>query len=394
MQYTKLQSASKWIAAAIFVVILITSFNSLLPHLVLAGALCLVTLARGSISAKINILYFVPLFLFTLALVNTLTSAIFNDSDITQLIFRTRKFFFEIIVAYVMLLFCINTSYRKVLNLINFCFFACIIIGVLQIIINPGSRPSLLFVEPSSAGYFIGPFVFLLFLTESKSKSMIKLTIITIIVRSKSLILSIFSTLAIMRLSLLKAVIIILFVYFFGEVIHEYLFISSDQYRGFSHLVNILYIYGLKGFSSEYDIYSTYLTRLSSIFISFDVMKEYPLGIGFGSFHELYIQRVSGYFSLASLGKEVNETIRHGLITPKSNLLEHSLSYGVVGMCVFLYWFLKLFFGGKVYIKMALLCFIIASAFTELNNFYLYMLLLTYVSVSERKFEVINQKIS
>ncbi|WP_372872609.1 hypothetical protein, partial [Shewanella sp.] len=342
MQYIKLQAVYKWMSTSIFTLILITSFGTLFPHLLLAMLLCLMLVAKGSVNTRVNYLYFIPLILFIISSLNTLSFSIFYDSDINQQLYRTRKFLFELIIAYAVLLFCINTKYHELLKIINNAMSACIIIGIVQILLNPQIRPSLLFVEPSSAGYFVGTFIFSVFLCKPKSRATIKLILITFIVRSKSLILSIISTFVVMRISLFKVVIVLVLLALFGQNLNSYLVNSSEQYRGFSHLISVLFKYGIDGFSSAFDIYNTYLTRLSAIFLGVDLIKEHPLGIGFGSFHELYVQRVGNFFSIESLGEEVASTIKYGLITPKSNFFEHSLSFGLLGIGIFIYWFISL----------------------------------------------------
>ncbi|PSW03861.1 hypothetical protein [Photobacterium lipolyticum] len=369
------------VKSALFIGVLVTTFNSAIPHLAMALFLLLLTLLNRDINKKVSFLYLIPLMIFFISLINTLIYLNINvDANSTMMIFRARKYFFELIVSYSIIFFCLNTNEEKVLKLIYNAIVISVVVGVAEFIADPTERPSMLFLEPSSAGYFIGTFIFLVFY---QNKFTVRALFITslVLLRSKSMIFSMFVAFVVHKFDIKKYILVLFLITISGGAIHEYLMDNSGQYFGFVHLVETLYRYGIDGFSASHGIYNTYLTRLSGILLGVDTLIDKPFGIGFGSFHEIYASKLFNYFTISDIGDEVLTTFTNGgMVTPKSNLIEQFLNAGILGCAFFIFYLKSIMKGKDVFFRTSVICFVILSLVTELNNFYLYMLLLAYFS--------------
>lgn len=372
------------IAYFFFVIILMSTFSSNIPHLLFSILLIFFTcLSRiQTLNYKVNKLYLIPLILFVISTISTLIWNIQSEYSIEMSIFRWRKLFFELIVCYSVLFFCINSKIEQILSGIKIAIGLSVFVGIIQMCYLPADiRPSMLFLEPSSAGYFIGTFIFYLLVDNRKIFNTLIIFIPTIVLRSKSLFLTLIVTFVIFKMNIKWLISVFIITLIFGVNIHLYLMGHNEQYVGFVHLLNMVWIHGIAGFSSKFDIYNTYLTRLSSIIFSIKLFYENPLGIGFGSFHHLYASQITTMFSLDDLGTEVSDTLKYGMITPKSNMFEQLLSGGYIMIIILFYWTCKMFENKSKIIRMSVISFLSISFFTELNNFYLYVILLSFLSI-------------
>ena len=47
--------------------------------------------------------------------------------------------------------------------------------------------------------------------------------------------------------------------------------------------------YGINGLNEKYEVWSSYVTRISAIYLAFSSLFEHPLGLGFGGFNSYYV---------------------------------------------------------------------------------------------------------
>lgn len=362
-------------------ILLITTYGSSIPHLVISLLLLASLTLKRNFDYKISSIYLIPLFIFAISAFNTLVIVTFDaNADSTMMLYRMRKFALELFVAYIVLFYCITRGQKHILRVLRCSLVICILIGAIQFIFNAELRPSMLFLEPSSAGYFIGTFLFVSFFYQRRLGSLL-LILSLLILRSKGMIISIIATYVFGKFNLFKFFSISVCLIIFAPIIHTYLLEYSGQYFGFVHLITILNEQGFTGFSSSNGIYDTYLTRLSGIFIGLQSALNNPFGIGFGGFHNAYTEQIYSILTVEDMGREVSGIFSAGgMMTPKSNLIELWLSSGLFGLLLFIFCMVSISLGRNMFFRASVICFVFLSIFTELNNIYMYILLLSYLS--------------
>ena len=334
---------------------------------------------------------------FLLAMLVIIANPFAAGDDISALFYRARKHFIDFFVAYMFYLYFRGRPIDELFRVLLLGFLLNSFVGLVQFAMSPFSRVSMLFPEPSAAGYFWAAFILLLFGYYQK-KIILKYVIFFIgfLVSSKAQILTYLAYPVIRffggRKNNSKLVVALLIfcvsTYFIYGRIHVYLYDSSDQYRSVVLLVQAVYSLGLSGLSIEHGVYGTFVTRLSSIYLSFISLVEHPLGVGFGFFSVDFGRLYGEHLYMGSVGGGELEAVLRGekFASSKSNFMEIIVSTGLVGVGLIAMFIVKLgriarSTGGE-YIYYSFLLFLVVSFLAELVNFYLYFYI--YIILFER----------
>lgn len=340
--------------------------------------------------------YIVPVCaIFFISSASTWINLAFNELDtgqITHVTFRFRKFFIEFFIAFSVILQLQGVTILRLAKILKVIVILNFSIAVIQFTYSGGERASMLFMEPSSAAYFILisfiPCYYLYRQGLLSKLTMCALILSSLLIFSKAFIVIVILTYVIYFFFTkgMKNKILIFFIFNILNLIVIFnwnTFIElSDQFKGFSLMLSALYNYGINGLSIEYGVYSTYVTRFSSLLASVYLFITNPFGVGYGSFGYLYEQTLNslGIISLIS-GVEVDGFFSGNLVpSPKSNLLEIFIATGWLIIPIFLFIYLKYFKNNIIFSKIMFIMFVLSSFLIELNNFYLYLFFIIYCS--------------
>lgn len=340
---------------------------------------------------SISLVELTPLALFVLGALVTcwvlvLSDNIFNGQQANIIVFRTRRYFIDIFVALAVAGYFATITGQQILKILILAVAINVCVGWLQFLVSPFTRASMLFVEPSSAGYFFSSFIFLVYFAlklEFKRTTGFFYFISSLLISSKAQI-AVYIAFPILRylnvkgLMLLAVLIPLAVIAFIVFDVHSILFNFSDQYRGFIFVANSLVSLGFADALSDSNTYGTYITRLSGIYLAVQMFVEYPWGIGFGAYSVFFPTYYHEYFIFSGLAtanelKEILEGVK--LATPKSALMELFVSTGVLGIVLlFVGSIVIIVKGSRIsrYVPISFICFILASTLVELNNFFLY----------------------
>lgn len=321
------------------------------------------------------------------ALVNSAFFLTFVDFDVAvdmnKQMLGLRKFAIEAVFGVFLYLYLKTKSYHFVLNLIYIGALANCIVALIQlpIVFTSSYRASMLFFEPSSAGFYYCFSVFLLFMgagsSPAKKGIAISFSILGLIAFSKAqfLVLAIVAILASnVKVKIAGALCLAVVFGVFTEQIQEiyYSLVDSNlQLYGIDRMVSAVGEMGVLGLSNEYEVTDTYVTRLSGIYVAFMTLFDYPLGIGAATFNPVYKQYLIDN-DLVNVfdGTELDLLFRgEAWASPRSRILEIVVSAGVVALASLVYIFRSFFLARHAnrLLFTAFLSTFIAGVVLELN---------------------------
>lgn len=397
----------------ILLALIIGSLNNtalLYTKLILVALFVTYTIVNHNILYIDSIVRIYSLFLIA-GILSSILFVIFNNipadlADIPTYFFSTNSKFsrgISIIVNLnrqylIEIIFSICLYYRlseKPLNTIYSIIYYSVLLNLIALIAqilltNKFFRLSLLFPEPSSAGYFYCFVFYILSIDYFKSNLHMKIIsqgfrYLGILIFSKGQLISLF-ILSLLKIKL-KSFMVILSVIF--VIIFSYPRISNSLPNEITTTVTEAKIFSsfiVQDGISANGVASTYITRYSSIFFAIKSIVQFPFGIGFGTFDSLFSKTLnSDKLPSIALSTELSDTgLGYSYGSPRSNLLELLLSSGLIAIIIMLKIFL-IFYRNRIIHKEiynAFLLFIIASLFLELNSFFV---MLTFLIVILKK---------
>ena len=334
-----------------------------------------------------------PLILLALFAIGSIGSLIFMLIDIAaykdaeNVLLRNRSFFIEIFFAIALYLYLQKKTIDYILQILLIGIAANALLGTYELITAPRERISMLFPEPSAAGYYY-MFVFFILVEKFKQRWPVYVTryfiIIGLAIGSKAqyvlLIVIGFLHYISPKKIILFGMSLILFLSIFRAEITS---IPTIKYN--LRVLNIYMESGLKNFKESNGVWGTYVTRVSAIDGSIRCIIQNPLGIGFGSYNSWF--RVH----MAHVGldnPEVNAILSGRLYaSSKSNLLELFVATGIFGMVLYFYignYFYR-YRKKYSYLFKSFLMLTLASLFVELNPMFTYITILWVLLEKERQ---------
>jgi hypothetical protein len=243
---------------------------------------------------------------------------------------------------------------------------------------TPFERISMLFPEPSAAGYYY-MFVFFILIEKFKHRWPAYITryylFLGLAIGSKAqyvllLAVGFLHYLSPKRLLIFTTVLGSLFFLFRAEIS------SIPIVKLNLYVANVYLDGGLKNFKESNGVWGTYVTRVSAIEGSIRCIGEHPLGIGFGSYNSWF--RVNMAHSGID-NPEVNAVLSgEKYASSKSNLLELFVATGIFGIFLWFYIGKYIFKYRKEhsYIFKSFIMLTLASLFIELNPMFTYLTIL------------------
>jgi hypothetical protein len=332
----------------------------------------------------------VLLLLFFIGFINSLIFIIIDIhayNDILHVYLRNRAFFTEIFFAIALYLYLREKSIEYTLNILLIGVIANSIIGTAQFFMAPFERISMLFPEPSAAGYY---YLFIFFILFEKFKHGWPMLIsryfmfLGLAIGSKAqyvllLAVGVLHYLSPKRLILFLSVLISLTYLFRSEITS----IPAIKYN--LYVAEVYMDQGLRGFKTQNRVWDSYSTRMAAIEGSVRCIIQNPLGIGFGSFNSWF------RIHMANTGldnPEINDVLAGKLYaSSKSNLLELFVATGIFGIA--LYFYISSYFyryrREHGYLFKSFVMMTLASLFIELSPMFIYLTVLWVLLEKERQ---------
>jgi len=325
-----------------------------------------------------------PLLLFFLFLYGTTVAILFMlidthaYNDMYAIYLRVRLMLIELSFAIALYIYLQKKSIDYILKLLLIGIMANALVGTLQFIHTPFERVSMLFSEPSAAGYY---YLFIFFILYEKFKHGWPMLIsryfmfLGLAIGSKAqyvllLAVGVLNYLSPRRLILFLTVLISLTYLFRTEIMS----IPAVKYN--LYVAEVYMDQGLRGFKTQNRVWNTYSTRIAAIEGSIRCIAQNPLGIGFGSFNSWF--RVH----MANTGldnPETNAIIAGKLYaSSKSNLLELFVATGIFGIAIYFY-IANYFYRYRHqhgYLFKSFVMMTLASLFIELSPMFIYLTIL------------------
>lgn len=295
-------------------------------------------------------------------------------------LYYLRKYCLDLSIGF---LFYILLKYLPISKIVKYIYqiILLIFIIILSQFILGQERPSALFPEPSSLAFFIISFIWLVFhhlnvINKTYSYSFLLCTgIISLIIMSKILIIFL---LMLSFLVFLKRKVNLKYKVLFINTIFIFIFWIFDNdnivVQSFINFLVVFYEKGLYALNTDFGVYGTFVTRLSSIYLSIISFLEYPFGIGLGSFSYYYVDVLERLdYDQVFYGSEIARYSSYEAhASQKSALLSFLNHSGIFGLFFLIFFSLKLYFVAR-HLFLSFLFFLFAAFFLELNNFYMYI---------------------
>lgn len=354
---------------------------------------------RGAKLQLSNFAWYLIIF-FVLGLINMLIFISFFDFPVSNsdVLIRGRYYFIEISFAFCVYLFFRTRTKKDIMDVLLYSIVFNSIAGVIQFILSPTERLQMLFSEPSAAGFY---YCFIIFILLAHYKESLWKIIVSrvyvlfgILIFSKGQFLTlglvhIFKASRKFKLILIVCSIIILSIFI------ENLSMVGNNFSQFDQVLNVfvqISKHGIEGLSEKYKVWSSFVTRLSGIYVSLLSLVEYPNGLGFGGFHGYYVNWVkhSGIDIASIETDEIAKGVKYA--SPRSHLLELFISTGLIGLILYIKMFIAfLKRGRKDYLYVSFLSLTIVAFVLELNPFFCYLGIL--ISLFEKEKDIVRNQV-
>ena len=291
-----------------------------------------------------------------ISLVTILNLNFGNTINQTDIIYRLRFWFFQILLSissYYFIYYEYNNT-DKLSKFFKYSIFCFGIIGSIQLLLFQGGefgKITLLTSEPSHAGGVL-LFYLCMYLGTSggirnikREKSFILISLFLLFfIGSKGAIITTLVFLLLYSLIQKKSSKIIWIGAFFVVVMPIFYIYGKNLYLNkIFNLYGAMSEYGMDGLSYEYQVWDSFIVRISGWVASINIFLKYPFGVGAGGFGPLFKEfiRETG-IGLSSV--EIKGILSGYLYaTPKSYFLEFLVSGGVFLVFIFLFLFVKKF---------------------------------------------------
>jgi len=365
-----------------------TVFKIGLLNLIFTAYVLLLYLLRREFNTETKISKFILMMvgLFLVTTVNTLLfityTGVIPPEAMSIIILGIREYFIQISFAIAIFLYLRLKPLKYILDILFIGIAANVLMAIVELVKDPTHRISMLFPEPSAAGYYY-LFIFFIVLHNYRDKGKYYVSrfflIIGLAIGSKAqYILLIF--VGILKYSSLRGMIMFLLVT--SALVYGF----KDKVLAMPEVVYNKYVLdtyldgGLKNFKEENRIWGTYVTRVSGIEGAVRCLYDNPFGIGTG--YGLWFS-----INMPKTGidnPETNRVIAEYSATARSNLLDLFLRTGIFGLLVYLYigsWFYKIR-KKHYYLYQSFIMLTLASLFIELNPMFAYLAIL--ISILEK----------
>ena len=348
------------------------------------SCLAIIYISKGNIKISKDALLLGLLFIYSIlfGLVMYLMNWDAIDNQIANYqFFAIRKGVIDFVIGISVYIFLNNKDFNYTINLLSSCFLINSLVLFMQFLL--GTRPpSALFYEPSSLAYFSISFFIVFYYFFVKQLHSYRAIIMILTIFSLMLTNSKIYYLYIFLLGLYYLFKKLNFLIFTALLIISILIIYRYLGEYNSQISSMLFFFpeflkdGIYALNSDSGVFGTFITRLSSIFIAFVILLEYPFGIGIGIFPYFYLDALLvDVYSNIFYGSEINRYIDLEFFpSAKSALLTFLLGSGLLGLIYILYIFFKCSKKHNALLY-SFLTFLFASFFLELNNFYIYFYL-------------------
>ena len=358
----------------------------------------------STILTNINKLYFPKKYLLGLSviLIYGLLLSLFNiltDSYIysysTSVLLRGRFYLLQLIFAVSIAISMYKKPIEINLKIIYYSAILNMIVGILQLLATQFDRINMLTPEPSSAAFnyvFIVPLLLEYLKYNSTAKVWVYVYIIVgLLIKSKVfvvvfpiwMIIYIVLKYGISRKIFLRVVLVVLVVLFLLPQI-----MPVDKMLYF---FNILQTEGVYGLNESNAIWTSFTMRASGFMTALLIIFSNPLGVGFGSFHPIYIQTMLSHPLLSYIeGIEIRSVFDNlAYATPKSSFLELTVSAGIV-FIAFISWVLKDTFKNRIpiHFRISGINIILASFISELTPL-LVVVTIYYIIINTSETQII-----
>lgn len=286
--------------------------------------------------------------LFVLGILLTLTTSLINGLELSnEKILRLRYWVFQFFYAYSGVVFVkkivVTGQQKRLLLVIKAIVIIFSIIACLQVIVLGYSQATILSSEPSQAsGVLLYWLVFFIVLSDIKYKNVsfgvVFLAIVAMAaIGSKAIFISVGLLLGslIFRLNFKEILVLVAS----GFVIMLLQFDITSPYQKISYLYEVLSENGLAGLSYNFLIWDSWIVRIGSMLSAGWIILDYPVGIGFGSFDQIFPNYVERILPDTSSNELIRILSNESYATPKSYLLEFVVSIGLLGL-MYLVWML------------------------------------------------------
>jgi len=316
------------------------------------------------------------------------------------ILLRVRFYVIHILYAFSVTLYLYKVDKIRILHLIYLLAIINLMVGFIQLIyqlfFSTFERLSMLTSEPSSIAMFYVFAVPLLLLYQKYNKNAKKgvwsFIILGILIVSKAQILIFLFWIIVfllkMKMKMKRKLVIIPIIIIFGLFIAQF-FLQIHQVNALYRFLSISFNEGLSGLNEQNQIYTSFTFRLSGALTALSLFWEYLSGIGFGTFHPLYIDYMnsSGLGQLLSGSEIIGVLFEDGYATPKSAFLELLVSCGLFFLIPF-FFIAKQFLKEKIpfLIKISFFSLVIISFMVELAPFLTYLIILLVLEVKFRNY--------
>ncbi|QBA65401.1 hypothetical protein [Muriicola soli] len=260
----------------------------------------------------------------------------FPDSEVKAVFLRNRLFLIRILFALAVCLFLMRLTWERVLYLLFIIVIIQVITGVYELLFTDTTRISMLTSEPSAAAMYyvlLAPLMIGYYKINKSARIWIVLYLIMgLFIQSKAL----FLVIPILILYLVfksdnKNLKIAVWGVLIVSVLSIPFLLGIKEVDRLVYFIDILKEQGIEGLTEQNKIWSTFTLRFSSVLTSIQLLFENPWGIGFGSFHWMYIDKMTSNTIQSTLtGVEIRGILNGELYaTPKSLFLEYAISCGI-----------------------------------------------------------------
>jgi hypothetical protein len=347
---------------------------------------------------KINTAIWSFLIFFVIGSTNSIYQMYWGEYEILNtdnFILRIRFYFIEIIFGICVYLFFKNRPVKYLFDILFYSIILNSIVGLIQFCLNPTERLQMLFSEPSAAGFF---YCFIIFITLAKYKET-KITYIIsriytflgILIFSKGQLLSL-GLVQLFKASIkLKIVLLFVLIIIISQLL-DYVRLIGDKFDQIVNLYVNLSNYGIDGLNEKYKVWSSFVTRISAIYLGLLSLFENPMGLGFGGFNSYYVNWIR--YSGVDLASIETDQIKEGTkyATPRSHLLELFISCGIISIFLYIKIFFKFYKIRKqhAYLYISFISLNTVAFMLELNPFFCYLGILLVLYDKELEKEVLN----
>ena len=309
--------------------------------------------------------------------------------DSYNIYLANRKVIIEILFALAVYNYLKFQDLNYIIQILFFAILFNAVVGTIELILNFPNRLSMLFPEPSAAGYFY-LFIFFIALNKLKEPPLYNYVskyfmVLGLAIGSKAQIILLFFVGMLKYFTPLKIlayiVVVSTLIYIFWDDLMK---IDAIRYN-----IRVFELYWQKGLAGlrtdEYGVWGTYVTRISAIEGAIKCIIEHPFGIGFGGFNSWFPTNMAD----AGFSSEETDEILQGILyaSPKSNLFDFFVATGVFGIALYISWFIEFWKIRKKYeyLFQSFVTLTLASAFIELNPMYLYIMILFILKEKEEE---------